>query len=146
MVCVSFRKATSPSPSAAQFDRNGKYEVRREWVSKDKRIFTLYQSEAFNNSLSVKWDGVSVDMEKGMQKRSIKKMIKFQMLLLLLAVLLGVFNLFRGGVAASVPSADLVSITNYVVCVSSNKRGAFKYFSRSCASSEYVLCCIMGTL
>ena len=145
-----------------QFDRNGKYEVKREWVSKDPRVFTLYRSEAFNNSLSVKWDGVSVDMEKGRQKRSIKKMTKFQMLLLLLAVFLGVYNLFRGGAGSDVVRSSMVSetVTNYVVCVTSNnvcfsgasttngvlsssgvvvKRGPFRYFQSTRTSGPYVL-------
>ena len=144
-----------------QFDRNGKYEVRREWVSKDKRIFTLYQSEAFNNSLSVKWDGVSVDMEKGRQKKGGHKMSKFQFFLLLLAVVLGVYNLFRGGGGSDIARFGAVSetVTNYVVCVTSNnvcfsgastngvlsssgvlvKRGAFRFFPKSSGMSDYVL-------
>ena len=101
-----------------QFDRSGKYEVRREWVKKDARVFDLYESEAFNNSLSVKWDGVSVDMEKGRQKKEgIKKMSKFQMLLLLAALSLGVYNLFR---SPSSSTSDAVCITNFVYSVSSN--------------------------
>lgn len=55
-----------------QFDRTGKYEVRREWVKKDYRVFTLYESEAFNNSLSVKWDGVAVSLDKGKINRGKK--------------------------------------------------------------------------
>lgn len=47
------------------FDRSGKYQIKREYVKKDKRIFGLYESETFGGCLGVKWDGVSVDSSSG---------------------------------------------------------------------------------
>ena len=131
-----------------QFDRSGKFEVRREWVRKDPRVFDLYQSEAFNNSLSVKWDGVSVSLEEGRKKEK-KKMTKLQLIMLLLSFALSAVAFFRSGQSSS-PSGGGV-VTNYVYAVSSNlvrvasspsassstnddvvvKRGRFRYFPRS---------------
>lgn len=51
-----------------RFDRRGKYELSREWVAKDERVFTLYESEAFGGSLGIKWDGVAISKEKGKKK------------------------------------------------------------------------------
>ena len=42
------------------FDRTGKYLIKREFVRKDKRIFSCYESETFGGSLGVKWDGVAI--------------------------------------------------------------------------------------
>ena len=140
-----------------QFDRTGKFEVRRDWVKKDPNVFNLYESEAFNNSLSVKWDGVSVDMEKGRQLKKGKKMTIFQKLLLFLAVGLSAWSLFmssRGG--GSVPlcgvgGTNVVYIVSNVVAAcgassvafSSNDvlvvRGAFKYYPRSNTCGDYVI-------
>lgn len=143
-----------------QFDRSGKYEVRRDWVKKDPRVFTLYESEAFNNALAVKWDGVAVDVSKGRKVKEAKKMNKFQMFLLLFSVGLGLFNLFRSrSSAGSSPSA---CVTNYVVSVVSNcvvssdgtnsasssfvrfdkvlvKRGSFRYIPKSATDNECVV-------
>lgn len=47
------------------FDRTGKYQIKREYVRKDQRIFRLYQSEVFGGCLGVKWDGVSVSQAAG---------------------------------------------------------------------------------
>lgn len=138
-----------------QFDKSGKYEVKREWVKKDSRVFTLYESEAFNNSLSVKWDGVSISMEKGQINEGKKKMTKLQLLLLFLALGMSVVSLFQlssikslgggGGVVtnyvyntASVPSSPSDASkgpSNAVVVV----RGAFKYYEKSNTDSAYVV-------
>lgn len=99
-----------------QFDRTGKYEVRREWVKKDYRVFTLYESEAFNNSLSVKWDGVAIDSTKGLIKGGQRKMTKTQMFLLLVALGLSVYSAFR---PSSVQSGGGSVVTNVVYSVSS---------------------------
>lgn len=141
-----------------QFDRSGKFEVRREWVSKDFRVFGLYQSEAFNNSLSVKWDGVSVSLEEGRRKEK-KKMTKSQVVLLVLSVVFSAVALFRsfslsdrslgrGGVVTNVvyqvSSNVVVASSSPSVSTSLNddvvvKRGRFRYFPRSASSSDYVL-------
>lgn len=138
-----------------QFDRSGKYEVKREWVKKDSRVFTLYESEAFNNSLSVKWDGVSISMEKGHINEGKKKMTKLQLLLLFLALGMSGVALFKmssikaldggGGVVtnyvyntaslSSSPSDSSNGPSNAVVVV----RGPFKYYEKSNTDSSYVV-------
>lgn len=42
------------------FDRTGKNLIQREWVPKDKRVFTLYQSESFGGALGVKWNDSAI--------------------------------------------------------------------------------------
>lgn len=42
------------------FDRTGKNLIQREWVPKDKRVFTLYQSESFGGALGVKWNDTAI--------------------------------------------------------------------------------------
>ena len=37
------------------FDRTGRNLIQREWVPKDKAVYTLYQSEVFGGALGVKW-------------------------------------------------------------------------------------------
>ena len=56
-----------------QFDRTGKLELRREFVAKDKRIFTLYQSEAFHDSLGCTF---SEPVKDGRIKRKDEQMTK----------------------------------------------------------------------
>lgn len=110
-----------------QFDRSGKYEVRREWVKKDYRVFGLYESEAFNNSMSVKWDGVAVDLSKGKIKQGVKKMSVFQKLLLFLSLVLSCIALFR----PSQGGASSVVMTNIVSTVSSPVESVDSVFSPS---------------
>lgn len=59
-----------------RFDRRGKYELSREWVKKDVRVFGLYESEAFGGSLGIKWDGVAIDLEKGKKKMGVRVCLK----------------------------------------------------------------------
>ncbi|MBR1922116.1 MAG: hypothetical protein IJ829_09015, partial [Kiritimatiellae bacterium] len=92
-----------------QFDRTGKYETRREWVKKDKRIFALYESEAFNNSLSVKWDGVAI--KDGTIKEE-RHMNKLERILLLVALGLASWAAFFGG--GDSPGGLPVVVTNRV--------------------------------
>lgn len=47
-----------------RFDRRGKDELTREWVRKDPRVFDLYESEAFGQSIGVKWDGRAIPSGK----------------------------------------------------------------------------------
>lgn len=47
------------------FDKTGKFQIKREYVKKDQRIFGLYESETFGGCLGVKWDGVAIDSDKG---------------------------------------------------------------------------------
>lgn len=138
-----------------QFDKSGKYEVKREWVKKDPRVFTLYESEAFNNSLSVKWDGVSISMDQGQIKEGRKKMTKLQLLLLFLALGMSGVALFQMSSIKSLGGGGGV-VTNYVYNTasatssssdafkqSSNSvvvvRGAFKYYEKSTSDPAYVV-------
>lgn len=105
-----------------QFDRKGKYELKREWVKKDLRVFECYESEAFNNSLSVKWDGVSVSMEQGqIKKKGDKKMGRLGYILLFVSVGFSVAAFFRSGSrpACAVPSAVSRPLVSTNICVSS---------------------------
>lgn len=79
------------------FDRTGKFETRREWLRKDGRIFGLYESEAFNQSLTVKWDGVAVSLDRGQIKEGKKKMNIIERLLLVASLGLSVWALCSPG-------------------------------------------------
>ena len=80
------------------FDRRGKYELKREWVKKDPRIFTLYQSEVFGGALGVKWDGVAVADGRisEQEKKKGKKMTKMQFVVLVAVLVAGFFFLSSG--------------------------------------------------
>lgn len=72
------------------FDRTGKYQIKREYVKKDQRVFGLYQSEVFGGCLGVKWDGVSVDKDSGKiaaVRSSLSPLFRLGSVLLFLAVL-----------------------------------------------------------
>ena len=121
-----------------QFDKSGKYEVKREWVKKDYRVFDLYESEAFNNSLSVKWDGVAVDSSQGQIKKGSKKMSWFQKFLLLASLVLSSVAFFRGSSTEStvIVSTNVVSsvarsseVENAFVPSNIFLRGSFYYHS-----------------
>jgi len=140
-----------------QFDRTGKYETRREWVKKDVRVFGLYESEAFNNSMAVKWDGVAVG--DGSIKKGVKKMSKFEKILLLLSLCLSAWAVFFGGggspsapapsapvpsVAPPAPSAPVPSVAPPAPSVPVKDepkivRGVFRFFPASKGSRAYVL-------
>ena len=44
-----------------KFDRTGKLELFREFIAKDSRIFSIYESEAFHDSLGISFSGVIGD-------------------------------------------------------------------------------------
>lgn len=74
-----------------QFDRTGKLELRREFVSKDRRIFALYESEAFHDALGISFsDPVSDGKISGG-----KKMSAWQKVLLFLALFGVVYSIHR---------------------------------------------------
>lgn len=74
-----------------QFDRTGKLELRREFIAKDRRIFALYQSEAFHDAMGITFsDAVNDGKIKGG-----KKMTRFQKCALALSFLVAVFGVFR---------------------------------------------------
>ena len=77
------------------FDRTGRFETRREWLRKDTRIFGLYASEAFNQSLTVKWDGVAVG--DGSIKEDKTKMNIIERVLLVVALACSVWALVASG-------------------------------------------------
>jgi len=142
-----------------QFDRSGRFEVKREWVKKDSRVFTLYDSEAFNNSLSVKWDGVAISKEDGKKiKGGNKKMNTLQKLLLFLSLGLSVWAFFRPARRSSGSTVSSSVVTNVVVSCSTNfvslassittnsstsdvrvVRGRYRYNSRSAFSDAFVV-------
>ena len=103
------------------FDRTGKYETRREWLRKDERIFGLYESEAFNQSLTVKWDGVAVSLDDGQIKRGKKKMNIIERLILLVSLGLSVWALCLPSRHGSL-AVDAVAVSNRL---SSVRRSVF---------------------
>ena len=122
------------------FDRTGRYETRREWLRKDTRIFGLYESEAFNQLLTVKWDGVAI--QDGTIKEEKKKMNIVERILLVLALALSVWALVSSPSARPVPYVPPSVVSNRVarvcervsnVSISSNDfplivRDSFRYF------------------
>ena len=119
-----------------QFDKSGHYEVKREWVKKDYRVFDLYDSEAFNNSLSVKWDGVSVSHEKGqINNKGKKKMTKLQMIILLASFVLSGVAFFR----SSRPARSSAVSPSQLSVVSSNQVSVSSFHdSPPTSSNEYL--------
>lgn len=129
------------------FDRTGRYETRREWLKKDCRVFDLYESEAFNQSLAVKWDGVAIG--DGSVKKERDEMNWLERLLLILSLGLSVWALVSSprprpvplppsAVSNRVHNARLYSSTsrtNAPVVV----RDSFRYFSGVSNSSPYVV-------
>lgn len=73
-----------------QFDRTGKLELRREFVAKDSRIFSCYESEAFHDDLGITFSGTVNDG----RIRSKKKMTFVERLVLYLSLCCMVFLLF----------------------------------------------------
>lgn len=73
-----------------QFDRTGKLELKREFVAKDSRIFSLYQSEAFHDELGVSF---SSPIQDG-SIRSKKRMTVFERIILFVSLILGFLVLF----------------------------------------------------
>ena len=129
------------------YDRTGRFETRREWLRKDSRIFDLYESEAFNQSLTVKWDGVAIG--DGTIKEEKKKMNIIERFLLIVALALSVWALCSSPSApsASVPLSVVsnrvararerfISRTNdYPLVV----RDSFRYYPAVSNSSDYVV-------
>lgn len=74
-----------------QFDRTGKLELRREFVSKDSRIFSLYESEAFHDDLGVTF---SPPVKDGKLKGGKKKMTMLERAILVLCVLCLLYLIF----------------------------------------------------
>lgn len=105
------------------FDRQGRNELKREWVRKDSRIFGLYESETFGGCLGVKWDGVSVTENK-LEKKGKKKMGKFWSTVVILSLLLQGVILYKlfGSAIAPVAQSVVVSglCTNDVYCIVSS--------------------------
>lgn len=77
------------------FDRTGKYLIKKEYVSKDSRIFALYESETFGGCLGVKWDGVSVDSVSGRVEKKSSFTLSCKILLVFL-FLVSLFLLLKG--------------------------------------------------
>ena len=97
------------------FDRTGKFEIKREFVKKDLRIFGLYQSETFGGCLGVKWDGVAVS--DGTIKKEVRKMsLPWKIAFILLAGLCA-WLLWRDCSRGPVGYADYVAFSNAVDCV-----------------------------
>ena len=132
------------------FDRTGKYETRREWLRKDTRIFGLYESEAFNQSLSVKWDGVAVG--DGTLKEEKRKMNLLERLLLVLSLALGVWACVASSrsprvvhVPPSVLSNRLERVSRVSVADSDTNsyplvvRDSFRYYPAISNNAPYVL-------
>ena len=132
------------------FDRTGRYETRREWLRKDTRIFGLYESEAFNQSLTVKWDGVAI--QDGTIKEEKKKMNIVERLLLIVALALSVWALCSRAPSRPVPVAyvppsvlsNRVSRVHESTFISSNQfplvvRDSFRYYSAVSNASDYVV-------
>ena len=94
------------------FDRTGKYETRREWLQKDTRIFGLYEREAFNQSLSVGWDGVAIS--DGSIKKGKKKMNIIERVLLFASLGLSVWALCSPSSKKIVIQSPVVADTNSV--------------------------------
>lgn len=107
------------------FDRTGKYLIKRDFVRKDKRLFSCYESETFGGALGVKWDGVAVDSSKG--KITKKKKEVFSMLWKILVVvslaLCGVsfLLLFKSSPPVSVGSPVVITNVVYKVVVTTNQ-------------------------
>lgn len=87
------------------FDRSGRYETRREWLRKDTRIFGLYESEAFNQSLTVKWDGVAI-ADGSIKEENKKKMNWLERVLLIASLGLSVWALCSSPSRPSARSVD----------------------------------------
>lgn len=100
------------------FDRTGKYETRREWLQKDPRIFDLYESEAFNQSLTVKWDGVAIRPEDGRIRKGKKKMSIIERVLLFASLGFSVWALCSPSGRGRGGSVSRVVITSSVDRVS----------------------------
>ena len=132
------------------FDRTGRYETRREWLRKDTRIFGLYESEAFNQSLTVKWDGVAI--ADGAIKEDKKKMNILERILLIVALALSVWALVSSPSAPSAPSASVPPsvVSNRIakarerLAVHTNDyplvvRDSFRYYPAVSNASDYVV-------
>ena len=130
------------------FDRTGRYETRREWLRKDKRIFGLYESEAFNQSLTVKWDGVAIS--DGSIKEEKKKMNIIERLLLVLSLGLSVWALCSTPSKSAPVPVSAVAVSNRVAAarlrsemISTNNsplvvRDSLRYFSNG-TNEHYVV-------
>ena len=81
------------------------YETRREWLRKDTRIFGLYESEAFNQSLTVKWDGVAI-ADGSIKEENKKKMNWLERVLLFASLGLSVWALCSSPSRPSARSVD----------------------------------------
>ena len=129
------------------FDRTGRYETRREWLRKDTRIFGLYESEAFNQSLTVKWDGVAI--ADGAIKEDKKKMNILARILLIVALALSVWALVSSPSApsASVPPSvvsNRIAKARERLAVHTNDyplvvRDSFRYYPAVSNASDYVV-------
>lgn len=73
-----------------KFDRTGKLELYREFLAKDATIFSIYDSEAFHDSLGITFTGAipdgSIRRKKTMTK--FQKFVLYISLILLLALLI----------------------------------------------------------
>ena len=132
------------------FDRTGRYETRREWLRKDLRIFGLYESEAFNQSLTVKWDGVAVG--DGAIKEDKKNMNIIERLLLVVALALAVWALVASNRSSRVVHVPPSVLSNRLERVSRASlaapdtnifplvvRDSFRFYPAISNCSSYVL-------
>ncbi len=131
------------------FDRTGRYETRREWLRKDTRIFGLYESEAFNQSLTVKWDGVAIP-DGSITKKEKKKMNWIERVLLFAALGLSVWALCSAPARSTVRYVDRHSVSNRLsvvrerVPVSTNVaplvvRDSFRFVPATSNTAAYVI-------
>ena len=132
------------------FDRTGRFETRREWLRKDTRIFGLYESEAFNQSLTVKWDGVAVG--DGSIKEDKTKMNIIERVLLVVALACSVWALVASGrsrrvvhVPPSVLSNRLERVSRSFLAASDTNsyplvvRDSYRYYPAISNGVPYVL-------
>ncbi len=75
-----------------QFDRTGKFELRREFVAKEQSVFSLYQSEAFHDALGITF---SEPVQNGHIVERKRRMSKVERVLLYIFFVLALLLLFK---------------------------------------------------
>lgn len=75
-----------------QFDRTGKFELRREFVAKEQSVFSLYQSEAFHDALGITF---SEPVQNGRIVERKKRMSKFERVLFYILLVLALVLFFK---------------------------------------------------
>ena len=106
-----------------QFDRTGKFELRREFVAKEQSVFSLYQSEAFHDALGITF---SEPVQNGRIVERKKRMSKFERVLFYILLALAfvlIFKLISLEGKINYLSENLSQKADYPV-ISENKSGA----------------------